>query len=206
MATIIFDMDGTLADSFDYVADFLGVVRGLGPLSDEQKHRLRHLSMIAMARRLGFHWWDAPWLLFQGRRRMHHAIKEVKAFHGITELVRQLHGQGHNLYVLSTNSPRNVNRFLNEQKIHKYFLAVYGGAGLFNKAPSLKKLLKYQNVDRDQAVYVGDEIRDIQAAKSVGIKAIAVSWGFASRDHLKALRPDALADTPAELARQLKKI
>lgn len=203
MATIIFDMDGTLADSFDYVADFLAGVRGV-PLAAPDKKKLRYLSMISMARRMGFHWWDAPWLFWQGRRRMHRAIKELKSFKGIRGLIRQLHKDGHSLHVLSTNSPRNVNRFLHEQNIARYFGAVYGGVGIFNKAPGLKKLLRHQKIRADQAIYVGDETKDVRAAKSVGMPVIAVSWGFAGRDQLAALAPDALADTPQELDKYLR--
>ena len=206
MAAIIFDMDGTIADSFDYVADFMASESGVGPLSDEQKKSLRGLSMVGMARQLGYQWWQGPMLLFRGRRRMHAAIRELRSFAGMPELIRKVHAEGHQLFVLSTNSLSNVRLFLHRQKIHKYFLEIYGGVGVFNKAPALRELLREQNLDVKQAVYVGDEQRDVAAAKQIGMRAIAVSWGFADRGNLKAMRPAALADTPEELMRILEEL
>ncbi|PIZ61655.1 hypothetical protein COY17_04015 [Candidatus Saccharibacteria bacterium CG_4_10_14_0_2_um_filter_52_9] len=206
MAAIIFDFDGTIADSFDYVADFMAEEAGVAPLSEEARQALRGLSMAAMTRRLGFHWWQAIAVFFKGRRRMQQAIKDLDSFDGMPQLIRKLHAEGHELFVLSTNSLRNVRRFLHQEKIHKYFLEVYGGAGMFGKAPALRQLLKDHQLNVEHAVYVGDELRDVEAAQSIGLRAVAVTWGFANRKNLKEANPTALADTPAELLRILEDI
>jgi phosphoglycolate phosphatase len=208
MSAIIFDMDGTIADSFDYVSDFLVQQAKLPPLSDEQKRNLRGLSMRDMARQLGYHWWDGPKLFIRGRQRMKHSIqnKHLQSFAGMPEIIRKLHNEGHELFILSTNSLRNVHHFLDDQKIHKYFLEIYAGVGVFSKAPGLRQLLKEQHLRAEDAIYVCDERRDVEAAQSVGVRTIAVTWGFARRGKLVALRPTALADTPAELMRILEEV
>lgn len=206
MTVIIFDVDGTLADSFDYVADFLAAEAGMQPLTTKQKEPLRGLSMTSMAKLLGYHWWDGPRLFFKGRRRMQQSVRDWRAFEGMPELIARLNGDGHELYVLSTNSLRNVKYFLQSQRIYQYFVQVYGGVGIFDKAPALRLLVREQNLDLHNAVYVGDELRDVGAAKAVNMRVVAVSWGFASRDHLESAQPTALADTPAELLRILKKL
>lgn len=204
MATIIFDFDGTIADSFDYVSDFLAREAGKAPLSPEEKKQLRGLSMSGMARKLGYPMWRQPWLFLKGRARMHKTIRNLNPFAGMAELIRKLHSEGHELFIVSANSTRNVKSFAHKQKIDKYFVEIYGNAGFFNKAPALRGLIKRQNLEMSRAVYIGDEQRDVEAAKAADMKAIAVSWGFASRDNLKALKPTALADTPAELMRVLE--
>lgn len=206
MATIIFDFDGTIADSFDYVANFLAEEAGIEQLSVEQRNNLKGHSMIAMARQLGFRWWQAPWLFFKGRSEMRKTIKRLNTFAGMPELIRKLHAEGHELFVLSTNSVRNVRFFLHRHKMYKHFLQIYGGVGVFGKGPALRQLLRDQNLDIEQAVYVGDELRDVEAAQSIGLRAIAVSWGFADRQNLKDAKPTGLADTPAELLRILEEI
>jgi phosphoglycolate phosphatase len=208
MSAIIFDMDGTIADSFDYVSDFLVAQAKLAPLNDEQKRALRGLSMRDMAHKLGYHWWNAPKLFIRGRQRMKRSIqtKNLQSFSGMPEVIRKLHGEGHELFILSTNSLRNVHHFLDDQKIHKYFLEIYAGVGVFSKAPGLRQLLKEQRLRAEDAVYVCDELRDIEAAQSVGVRTVAVTWGFARRGKLVAMRPTALADTPAELMRILEEV
>jgi phosphoglycolate phosphatase len=206
MAAIIFDFDGTLADSFDYVADYLAGEARLGPLSAEQKQQLRGLSVTGMVRELGFKWWQWPMLFYKGRSRMRHAIKELRSFQGIPNLAEKLHAEGHELFILSTNSNRNIKHFLHVQKMHKNFLEIYGGVGMFGKAPALRNLLEEQNLEVGHAVYVGDELRDVEAAQAIGLRAVAVTWGFASRKNLKAANPTALADTPEELMRILEEI
>ncbi len=143
-------------------------------------------------------------LFLKGRRRMRHAIKHLRPHAGIPEIIRKLHSEGHELFILSNNSLQNVHHFLHEQKIHKYFLEIYGGVGILGKARGLKRLLKDHKFDLDQAVYVGDELRDIEAAKAIGLRVIAVTWGFAQADKLRANHPTAIADTPAQLMRILE--
>ncbi len=204
MAVIIFDFDGTIADSFDYVSTFIAKQAGILQLNDEQKQRLRGLSMSEMARQLGYHWWDEPMLFIKGRRRMRHAIRHLNPHPGIPEIIRKLHTEGHELFILSNNSLQNVHHFLHEHKIHQYFLEIYGGVGLLGKARGLKRLLKDHKLELKQAIYVGDELRDIEAAKAIGLRIIAVTWGFAHPNNLRALQPTALADTPEQLMRMLE--
>ncbi|HVA10830.1 MAG TPA: HAD hydrolase-like protein [Candidatus Dormibacteraeota bacterium] len=208
MSAIIFDMDGTIADSFDYVSDFLVKQAKLPPLNDEQKRSLRGLSMRDMAHRLGYHWWDAPRLFIRGRQRMKQSIKSknLQSFSGMPEIIRKLHNEGHELFILTTNSLPNVHHFLDDQKIHKYFLEIYAGVGVFSKAPGLRQLLKQQHLRPEEAIYVCDELRDIEAAQAVGVRTVAVTWGFARRGKLVAIRPTALADTPDELMRILEEV
>lgn len=48
-------------------------------------------------------------------------------------------------------------------------------------------------------MYVGDEVRDIDAAKAVGLISVAVCWGFNSRFALEKAQPSFIADNPEEL-------
>lgn len=206
MAVIIFDMDGTIADSFDYVLGFLIKQGGLPSVADKDKSKLRNLSMVGMARRLGFRRWQMLYLFIKGRRLMSRSIENVQPFSGLTEIIRKLHAEGHELFIISSNSSRNVNHFLQHYQLDEYFIKVYGGVGWFGKAPALRRLLKEQNLDIKQSVYIGDELRDVEAAQSVGMRVVAVSWGFASRSNLVDLKPTAIADTPDELMKILEEI
>lgn len=204
MAAIIFDFDGTIADSFDYVAAFLAGETRMSPLSNDQKQELRGLSMVAMARHLGHRWWRLPGLLFKGRREMARAMKQIHPFGGMAATIQKLHAEGHELFIVSSNSVHNVRAFLRQHQLHTYFLEIYGGVGMFSKAPTLRRLLREHQLERKDTFYVGDELRDIKAAQSIKLPVIAVTWGFARSSDLEAQRPAALADTPADLIRILE--
>lgn len=206
MAAIIFDFDGTIADSFDYITDFLAEEAGLEPLNAEQKSAFRGQSMTAIGRQLGHSWFRLARLFFKGRRRMHRAITRVKPFDGMPEVIKKLHAEGHELFILSHNTVANVHTFLRHYKLHTYFLEIYGGVGLFGKAPALRRLLKEQKLKKENALYVGDELRDVQAAQSINMRVIAVTWGFARSADLEALEPTALAEHPDGLLRILEEL
>jgi phosphoglycolate phosphatase len=206
VAAIIFDFDGTIVDTFDYVVEFLSSEAGVAALDSTQKEALRNMSMIGMAKKLGFKWWRLPKLGLRGRRKMEQSIKYVKPFNGMPELLKKLHNEGHVLYIVSTNSLSNIHNFLHSNELHKYFLEVYGGIGYFSKTTAIKNLFKEQGLKSHDCIYVGDEVRDVQAAKAAGTHVIAVGWGFASLRSLRAKRPTALAMNVGELMSILENI
>ena len=206
MSAIIFDFDGTIANSFDYVIGFLATEAKLPELSDEQKAEFRSMSMQAMALKLGHPWWRLPRLFFKGRTVMGHAMKQVDPFEGIVDVIQKLHAEGHQLYILSSNNVHNVHNFLHRHNLHKYFLQIYGGVGMFSKTPALRRLVKEQRLELKDCVYIGDELRDMEAARAVHMRAIAVEWGFAKINDLKRLKPRAMAQTPEDIVRIFEEI
>ncbi len=199
MSAIILDFDGTIADSFDYVLDFLTVQAKLPLLIGTERAKFRHLSMIAMARKLGHPHWRLPMLFWRGRQIMRMSIDHVEPFPGVSEVIRKLHAEGHELFILSSNNLVNIREFLHRNDMHEYFLEIYGGVGLFGKAPALRKLLKEQHIELDDSLYIGDELRDVEAAQSLGMRIIAVLWGFARQSDLRARKPTALAETAEDI-------
>lgn len=203
MSDIIFDFDGTIANSFPYVVDFLAAEAGL-ELSATERKQFRGLSMQAMARKMGFAWWRLPRLFIRGRHSMRHSSKHLQPFDGMPELLEQLKAKDHDLYLLSSNNLRNIKSFLRVHKLDTYFIDMIGSVGLFSKAPALRRLLRKHNINIKNAVYIGDELRDAEAAQSINMKIISVSWGFARLQDLKDQKPTALAHTPAQLAKLLQ--
>ncbi|MEO7364461.1 MAG: HAD-IB family phosphatase [Candidatus Saccharimonadales bacterium] len=197
--TIIFDFDGTIADSFDYVLEFLTVEAGVEPLIGTDRQAFRNLSMIAMARKLGHRHWKLPLLFWKGKRVMSRALETITPFDGMPEVIRKLHAEGHELFIVSSNSLLNIREFLHKYELHEYFLEIYGSVGMFGKAPVLRKLLREQHLELAESLYVGDEQRDVAAAQSIQMPIIAVLWGFARQADLRRRRPTALAETPDQI-------
>lgn len=205
MAVVIFDLDGTIADSFDFVADFLAEKKDGQHLDSREKRELYGMSMFAMARKMGHPWWRLIRLLFEGRKQMSKVINQVPVFAGMPEAIRKLHAEGHELFIVSSNTSQNVHKFLYSHELQTYFLEIYGGASL-NKARTLKTLLKDQSLESKDAVYVGDEVRDIKSAHATSMKVVAVTWGFASVEDLRNQRPTAIVNSPRELLAYLEEL
>lgn len=198
MATYIFDFDGTIVDSFDYVLGFLSYEAGRKKPVGKKAENFRNKSMKDMALELGISYWRLPFLYFKGRRVMRAHMDNLRPFVGMTELIKLLDEKGHVMYIISSNSGRNIRRFLIKQSMSQYFYAVRGGAGLFGKDNIMRQLIRKYKITGD-IYYIGDETTDIRAAKVAGIKSIAVTWGFADKEELAAKEPDYLAITPDDI-------
>ncbi len=202
MIDIIFDFDGTIADSFSEILEvFYEISHPHHELSDQEIKQLRSLPLLEIAKRLHIPWWRTPFLLVRGRRAMTNHMIKVKIFPGISDQIVSLHERGHRLFIISSNSRQNVLTFLKRYKLDQYFEEVYGGIGLFSKAAAIKKFLRRNHLTAEGSIYIGDEGRDVEASKEINIRCISVTWGFSSLEILRDLKPFALAESPSDLSR-----
>ncbi len=205
MKYIIFDFDGTIADTFKLFIEISHNLTGhpslLDPIITEE---LKHENIVDAAARLGIakHRW--PILLIRGRKQMAKRLDEIKPFEGIGEVLSSLHKRDFKMYIMSTNSTSNINSFLSRFGFSEYFQAVYGGVGLLNKAAALTKILKKNDIKTEDAVYIGDEVRDIEAANKVNMKVIAVAWGFNDPERLIKDEPMIIVRTRPALLKVLE--
>lgn len=202
MSTLIFDFDGTIADSMDLAIEIFYEVTGHPPITDPAEiARLRTLPLLKVAREAKISPHQIPRLLLKGRARMHQRMDEVGTFPGLPEVLRQLHKNGHRLLVMSSNSQQNVTQFLKTHGLESYFSDVYGSIGLFSKTRALKKILRLNKLKPGQCFYIGDEIRDMHASQKAKIRPVAVAWGYNDVRALQAAKPFAIAERPADLER-----
>jgi phosphoglycolate phosphatase len=207
MAVIIFDFDGTIADSFDYVASFLELhVRRKHALTEEEKETLRGMTMQQMAMYLGSPRWYLPVLFIIGRRAMGQAMYNVPLFEGMGAVIDKLHAEGHELMIVSSNNSRNIRKFLKQHHLYKFFTDIYGDAGFFGKKRAIRRVLGRNHMEPEQAWYIGDEARDVVAAKAAGVRVIAATWGFDHAHILAEHEPAALAGHPADIIRILEEM
>jgi phosphoglycolate phosphatase len=206
MSVIIFDFDGTIADSRDYFVNFIAKEANKFPLSEKELQGLHGLPLVTIARRLGHHWWQMPNLYFKGRKKMDAIIPDLKPFRGMIDVVDKLHAEGHELFIVSSNSVKNIRRFLKRHHIYEHFLEIYGGAEVFGKSRTIRQLLKRNNLTTKESILIGDELRDVQAAQSLGMRVVAVTWGFASKTIIEEAKPTAIAYSPADIIRILNEI
>lgn len=207
MAAVILDFDGTIGDSFGLIVDiFHHITKREEKLTDEQMTELRGFPLAVIARRLKVPAWRIPYLLIRGRYLMGQRMGEVTLFPGMGKALEELHAEGHQLFIVSSNSGRNVKKFLKQHHLYSYFVEVRGNAGLFGKSRALNKLMKGNSLDLKDCIYIGDETRDIIATKAIGMRVISVSWGFAEAEFLKSLHPTAFAEKPQDIVTILEEL
>jgi len=204
---VIFDFDGTIADSLRAVIDVFEDLTSRGErFTDEQIEAFREYSLPELLRELKVPKWKVPLLLLRGRRMMHQHLHGIPVHAGMAAALRTLHQDGIPLYVLSSNSTENVASYLRWHKLDQYFQGAYGGASLLGKAPRLLKLIDQEQIDVTRSWYVGDETRDVSAARSVGLHVASVTWGYNTRAALLRKGPDALVETADELRTKLETV
>lgn len=203
--TIIFDFDGTIADTFaTSIYIFEQMTKRQRSYSTEEIEHLRGMTGLQLIRELRIRPWLVPFMLARGRTMMRRKLKDIDMFPGIDKLIKDLHAEGVPLYIISSNSTTNIRRFLKERGLDDCFIRIYGNIGLFGKSNMLRRVMKQNRLDPKTVTYVGDEARDIEAAQRVGIRIVSVTWGFNNTEVLSRHEPDVMADTTAKLAKALK--
>jgi phosphoglycolate phosphatase len=198
---ILFDFDGTLADSFPW---FRGAINQLArqhhfkETPDGAVDGLRGLPHAEILQRLGLPLWKVPLVARDMRCLMSEEIDRIRLFPQIEETLMALADGGAALAVVSSNALENVHAVLGEALVRRV-VQFECGASLSGKAARLKRVLKRSGFRPAQAVFIGDEIRDIEAAKSAGIAAGAVGWGYNDAESLRSAGPQRFFAEPADL-------
>lgn len=200
---VAFDFDGTLADSFAVfgaVFDEVTARFGVRRPSPGEIETLRGLPNREVLRRLDVPLVRLPAILRFARTRMAARAGEVTCVPGMPSLVTELVQRRIAVAVVSSNSEAMVRTVLGAALSAQVGTFACGTA-LFGKAARLRALGRRFGAPSASGVYVGDEERDVAAARRAGMRAVAVSWGYATPPALGAA--DALCRTVDDLATQL---
>jgi phosphoglycolate phosphatase len=177
---IIFDFDGTLADSFPWFRGVYNQVAdryGLRCIDEAEQDTLRGFDSRRIIRYLGIPISKIPLIATHMRRLMTRDIRHISLFEGIDDLLRGLHSRGAVLAVVTSNSRENVVQIMGEE-IAALITYLECGASIFGKRARIRKILERSGIPRGKAIYIGDEIRDIEAARKERIASGAVTWGY----------------------------
>ncbi len=197
---IVFDLDGTLIDSYAAITESLNramIAAGLRSLSEEKVRGMVGLGLETLvARAMG------PERVEEGVRifREHYAricVARTTLLPHVPETVRELESRGY-LLAVATNKPSYfARRLLDGLRIGGHFAAVLGPDNVVNRKPHpemLLRALEEMDLPVREAVYVGDMEVDIQTARAVGLPVIVVPTGSRSAEVLRAHDPDLLLE------------
>ena len=204
----IFDMDGTilntlddLAGSANYVLLEYGMpVRTINEIRNFVGNGIRNLIMKAVPEGEKHPEFENVFALFKEHYREHCNDKTVP-YDGILELMRELHGRGVKMAIVSNKFDAGV-KVLNEKFFQDYIEIALGEVPGSKRKPdpeSLNVVLQLLGVDKEHAVYVGDSDVDIQTAKNAEVRCISVSWGFRDEEFLLNHEAGIVIGRPLEL-------
>lgn len=205
ISAAVFDFDGTIADTLTEALEIVNKLApsyGFEPVSREFAETLRSFGAREVISRVGVKPRALPKLHLEIRRLLKDRIPSVNPFQGIPEAITKLAKGRIRLGVLTSNSADNVRCFLDRTGLLPNFQFVIGASSLFGKARHLRKILNNElaGIPVSEIAYIGDEVRDIQAAHKAGLRSVAVSWGLNTREALAKTKPQHIFDSPHELS------
>ena len=200
----IFDFDGTLADSLDWFrASFHDVIArfDLTPITAEELEAMRGLSAREIMARLNVSMWQLPAIVRDMRKRKLAAASQTSLFAGIPAMLSDLQRQGIKTAIVSSDSEASVRQVLGPTtaQITRFDC----GAAVFGKHRKFQRVARKLGAKPSETICIGDEIRDIEAAKAASMDSGAVAWGYALPSALQAAGPTHLFNSVEEMTQRL---
>ena len=198
----LFDFDGVLADSLDLYAE--AVARCLERIGTPiVKTREDYLMLF------DGNFYESMAARGVDLTAFSKAAKEIMPgidydamlpFEGLIPVLESLK-RDHRLVVISSNGSKTIHHMLERFGFDPYFEEILGSDFLTSKKEKIAHALAKYGIPAGRAYYIGDTTGDIVEARAAGVRTVAVTWGWHSRERLVAARPDFLVDTPEGLLR-----
>lgn len=201
--TIIFDFDGTLANSTRH---FLEIAQKLAPefkinlenVDENLIKKLKKKSYRQIMQHFGINILQVPKITKRVHEEFMKTLDDVVLFEEIAEVIKILKDKGVPIGILTSNSKENVQKILKNNQL-AVFDFVYESKVFGQKSKVLEKIIRKYGFEKENTIYVGDETRDIEAAQKAGILSAAVGWGFNDIEVLNNLNPDVVLLNPKDL-------
>jgi len=215
-AAVFFDLDGTLVDTADDLAapvNHMREARGLKPLPLEAlppfpaavSSGLLHIGLGATTDDP-----DYPALRTEFLNRYEQEIAvHSRLFDGMPELLAWLEANGIRWGVISNKLEYLVRRLVQQLGLGHRVALAYGGDTAPRAKPwpdPLKMALQETGLTARQCVYIGDDLRDIQAAHAVDMPAVAAAYGYGNPNEIPQWRADHIVTSPQEFLAMLKRL
>lgn len=198
---IIFDFDGTIANTIPLglsVINELSDQFGFRKIEERELSILRGKTPTEIIKEFNIPLYKIPFISFQVQKKFKQRLDEIRIFPEMADVLRELKKRKYNLAILTSNSQENVDHFLRKNDLFELFDFIHGEKNLFGKHIAFKKLIKNHMLSIDEVLYIGDEVRDVEACKKVGVDIVSVTWGFNTRTLLEKYN-SSLIDTPTAL-------
>ncbi len=192
---ILFDFDGTIADTISAGLEIINSHAekyGYKKLDGDIK---THFSALQLVKLAAVKLWKLPYLIYQLKKKLSERSDELKVLPEAPELIKKLNDAGYELGILTSNSLKTVKSFLKKYELDSFFTFLRTDVSLFGKKKALAKAKKVIN---KKIVYIGDELRDIEACRKNDIPIVSIPWGLNSYESLEEHNPGLVAKNADE--------
>jgi phosphoglycolate phosphatase len=198
---VIFDFDGTLADTFPWFLSMFDELAERFQLPRVEKHELEELRRLDIQQILKMY--NIPiWKVIQIgnhlKKLMTAQAEKISLVHGIQPVLDQLAELGVRLSVVSSNDEENIRKVLGPQNTG-LFDFYECGVSMFGKKGKFQKVMKATGVHAHRTLCIGDELRDLQSAQQARIPFGAVDWGYTALERLLPHAPDEVFTHPEQI-------
>jgi len=199
---LILDFDGTIVDSGPM---FVGCINELSGEYGYEKItpglEVREMDFHDFMRRLGISRERLGEWTKKLNTLLKSAMRSADPFPGMEEVFNRLR-EHYLMGILTSNSEEVVRQILDRCGLGAVAF-IYPEVPILAKDKALIDLLHQQGLKPHDAIYIGDDVRDIEACRNAGLKIISVCWGFNTKALLERGNPDYLVDSPEDLSQLL---
>lgn len=206
--TIIFDLDGTLLDTLEDLANAVNVAleangypkRTLEEVRCFVGNGVRNLMERAVPDGTSAEMIEESLKVFKDYYAAHSQVM-TKPYPGIMELLQSLKNDGFKISVLSNKYDAAVKSLCNKYFSGLIDLPVGERPGIAKKpAPDgIFDVMKALNIEAARTLYIGDSEVDVKTSKNAGLTFVGVTWGFRDRSVLEENFAEYIIDSPEEL-------
>lgn len=212
---VIFDLDGTLADSLEsirYCADYAIGTCGFSPIPKEKYKLFVGDGADTLIRRCLAYSGDIEGECFEKAFLQYqmffkeHCMYQVKPYDGITDMLQQLKAAGIKTAVFSNKPHERTVDVVESLFGRACFDEVLGQTEERAKKPNPEGvfyLAEKLGVQPQELAYVGDTSTDMMTGKNAGVWTIGVLWGFRDREELEKYEADVIVVKPADILSQV---
>lgn len=211
---VIFDLDGTLLDTLDDLCNSVNYSlrtnnfpeRSLAEVRTFVGNGIRLLIERSVPEGTSKELIDKTFECFKTYYAVH-CNDKTKTYPGVMDMLKELKKNGYKIAVLSNKAQYAVTK-LCDIYFNNLLDDAVGARENVAKKPSHDALYicaENNNINLNNVIYVGDSDVDVATANNAGVKGIAVTWGFRSRELLIKCGAENLADNTDELLQILLK-
>ncbi|WGL59172.1 HAD-IA family hydrolase [Pigmentibacter sp. JX0631] len=200
MKIAVFDFDGVIADSYKAILEVIkeiSKIKNIPPLTQED---ILNKSTKDLFKYLKIRWYEIPKYYKLAKKIVNLNKNLITLNPQITEMFQNLNKDKIEVIILSSNSTDLILNFVKTNLNYVNFKAIIGDVSLFKKSKKIKEVMKCFGIKNADMIYIGDEVRDVLAARKAEVLSIAVLWGKENAALLSKEKPNFIVSTGKELS------